>query len=86
MWQKKLEISLVPIWYKNGTIVCVFSLYLKLFAKIQKVLNIEKIFLKTYFGYKPPPGNPSLRDFWGEYRIRWRFFLRIANHERSKDS
>jgi len=66
---KKLEISIVPIWYKNGTKVCVFSLYLKLFAKKQNVLNIEKIFLKTYFGYKPPPGNPSLRDFWGEYRI-----------------
>lgn len=45
MWQKKLEISIVPIWYKNGTIVCVFSLYLKLFAKIQNVLIIEKIFL-----------------------------------------
>lgn len=46
MWQKKLEISIVPIWYKNGTIVCVFSLYLKLFAKIQNIFNIEKMFLK----------------------------------------
>ena len=44
MW-KKIEISIIPIWYKNGTKVCVFSLYLKLFAKKQNVLNIEKIFL-----------------------------------------
>jgi len=62
MWQKNLEISIVPIWYKNGTIGCAFSLYLKHFAKIQNVLNIEKIFVKSCFGYKPSPRNSSLWD------------------------
>ena len=51
----------------------------KTFCKNTKYFQYRENIFKTCFGYKPPPGNPSLRDFWGEYRIRWRFFLRIAN-------